>query len=128
MLNIMFNIKNDDRHITAKKILESARDGRYAFVTSDYVIDETSTLIKARGFKFILPDFFRLIHTTKICRIEWTNSEKFEAASQFFIKHLDKDYSFTDCMIMTVMKEQGLKRILTKDEHFKIAGFDTMLI
>jgi predicted nucleic acid-binding protein len=45
------------------------------------------------------------------------------------MKHqLGKDYSFTDCMMITVMKEQGLKRVLTKDEHFKIAGFDALLI
>ncbi len=120
-------VKNDGKHRSAAKILAGARSGVYSFVTSDYVIDETVTLMKARGFRHIIPDFLRLVNSSNVCRIEWTDSERFEAASKFCTKHLDQEYSFTDCLIMSVMKELGLKKILTKDEHFKIAGFDAML-
>ena len=37
-------------------------------------------------------------------------------------------YSFTDCVSFVVMKELGLHEAVTKDGHFKEAGFTALLL
>jgi predicted nucleic acid-binding protein len=39
---------DDDRHGLAAKIVTAARKSKRGFVTTDYVLDETATLLKAR--------------------------------------------------------------------------------
>ena len=35
----------------------------------------------------------------------------------------DKKFAFTDCTSFVVMKERRLRKALTRDRHFKQAGF-----
>lgn len=39
----------------------------------------------------------------------------------------DKDWSLTDCISFEVMRERGIVRALTHDQHFEQAGFEAML-
>jgi len=60
--------------------------------------------------------------------VEWTDTEKLRATSEFFLKHSDQDWSFTDCLSFDVMKHLCLQQSLTKDVHFRDAGFHPLLI
>jgi len=42
-------------------------------------------------------------------------------------RRLDKSYSLTDCVSMTVMKRRGMSEILTADHHFVQEGFTVLL-
>lgn len=120
-------VKKDDRHREATRILKAAASKRRGFVTTDYVLDETATLLKARGHGALLPEYFDTIFSTSVCRVEWTDAERFQAVQTFFLKHLDQAWSFTDCLSFSVMKEHRLRESLTKDEHFEHAGFLVLL-
>src|SRR5207302_1400621 len=52
-------VKQDPMHARAAAILARAAQKRSRFVTSDYVLDETATLLKARGLDTWRPDFFK---------------------------------------------------------------------
>jgi uncharacterized protein len=52
---------------------------------------------------------------------------RFAAARQFMLKHLDQEFSFTDCTSFIVMKELRLQDALATDKHFRIAGFNPVL-
>ncbi len=55
--------------------------------------------------------------------VEWVTSERFEKAKVLRLKYQDKPkISFTDFTSMVVMKELGLKDIITGDEHFEHVG------
>jgi predicted nucleic acid-binding protein len=120
-------VKRDDRHEDAAGILREARASQRGFVTTDYVLDETATLLKARSHGHLLAAFFETLATSKICRIEWTDSARFGAVQGFFLKHIDHAWSFTDCLSFQVMKESRLREALTKDARFAEAGFVPLL-
>ena len=39
----------------------------------------------------------------------------------------DKGYSLTDCISMSIMRERGIKDVLTHDAHFTQEGFHILL-
>jgi uncharacterized protein len=120
-------VGDDDRHSAAAKIVASARKRKRGFITSDYVLDETATLLKARKKSHLLPSFFDLLENSQACRIEWTDSERFHEVRTFFLKHDDQEWSFTDCLSFRLMSDLGLREAFTKDSHFKQAGFLVLL-
>ena len=42
-------------------------------------------------------------------------------------KYRDKQLSLTDAVSFEVMQSRGIRRALALDEHFQIAGFDTLI-
>lgn len=120
-------VKRDDRHDLAVEVLQAARAERRGFVTSDYILDETATLLKARGVGHLLSELFRTVQLSRACRMEWIGVDRFSDAWSFFLKHADKDWSYTDCTSFVVMRQLHLQQALTKDDHFRQAGFLPLL-
>jgi predicted nucleic acid-binding protein len=117
----------DDSHEGAITILKKAQKACQGFVTTDYVIDETATLFKARGIGHLSDLLFDTLSSSRACRIEWMDQDRFTATKNFFMKHSDHAWSFTDCFSFILMKELRLQESLTKDAHFKEAGFKPLL-
>jgi uncharacterized protein len=120
--------KTDAMHAKAAKVFQSAQKQKASFVTTDYVLDETATLFRARGIGHLIPRFFAIVLETAVCRIEWMDPERFSETLAYFNKHNDQEWSFTDCFSFIVMKQFLIKDALTKDGHFKAAGFTPLLI
>ena len=53
--------------------------------------------------------------------------EMFLNALDFYEKRLDKGYSLTDCVSMLTMKNLGVQKILTHDDHFNQEGLTILL-
>jgi len=53
--------------------------------------------------------------------------QSLRAGLALYARRLDKEYSLTDCISMSAMREHGLKEVLTHDRHFAQEGFDTLL-
>lgn len=121
-------IKRDSMHKKASSILHNAADKKICFVTTDYILDEVATLLNVRGLDHLLSDLFESIFTSRACRIEWMDQDRFLKTKSFFLKHSDHSWSFTDCFSFIIMKELGLTKALSKDKHFREAGFDPLLI
>jgi uncharacterized protein len=120
-------IKADASHGKAEAVLSAAADGLRRFVTTDYVLDETATLLKARGHGHLADALFDVVFASSACRVEWMDAKRFAAVRALFSKHGDHDYSFTDCFSFHTMKQLHLRDALTKDEHFREAGFIALL-
>jgi len=120
-------VKRDDMHQKAAQVLTSAAKRRARFVTTDYVLDETVTLLCARGQAHLVAQFMDSTLKSQACIIEWMNPDRFAQAAKFLDKHLDQGYSFTDCVSFATMTARGLRNALTKDEHFDKAGYVALL-
>lgn len=122
-----FMVKGDDAHKKASRILREAAKAKALFVTSDYILDETATLLRARGYDHLIPELFETLFTSKACRVEWMDQDRFLRTRRFFEKHVGQKWSFTDCFSFILMKELRMREALTKDLHFSVAGFVPLL-
>ena len=120
-------VRRDPRHEEAKAILASAASKGQLFLTSDYIIDETATLLRARGHGHLLRSFFDSVLHSKACRLEWMDASRFEAAQALMLKK-EAAWSFTDCFSFVLMKEFRVKDALTSDAHFREAGYAPLLV
>ena len=121
-------VAKDPMHARATEVLERARKSKQRFVTTDYVLDETATLLRARGAAHLVAGLFDAVFASNACRIVWMDSVRFEGCRAYFLEHHDKDWSFTDCVSFSVMQELGLRRALTTDRHFAQARFEPLLV
>ena len=121
-------VQNDSMHAKAVSILNKATVTRARFVTSDYILDETVTLLKARGHGHLIEGFLDATLASDACTIEWMDPRRFESTRQFHRKHSDKAWSFTDCFSFCMVRETKLRRAHTKDAQCRQAGFDPLLI
>jgi len=121
-------VPNDDMHAAAQDVLRSAVKKRARFVTTDYVLDETATLLKTRGHGHVLPAFFESVFASRACGVEWMDARRFARAKVLFLQRKDHAWSFTDCFSFILMRELGVRRALTKDKHFLEAGFMPLLV
>jgi len=121
-------VQGDAAHARAKAVLERAARARGRFITTDYVLDEMATLLKARGHGHLAPTFFDTVFASAACRVEWMDPDAFAQTRQFFLKHQDQAWSFTDCFSFRVMRRLGLRDALTTDAHFREAGFHALLV
>ena len=92
-------------------------------VTTDYVMDETLTLIRMRLGLTAAATWWQQLDASTRVRWEWVGMARVEKARDMFFRFRDKDYSFTDCTSFVVMKELKLKQALTTDRHFAQMGF-----
>jgi predicted nucleic acid-binding protein len=92
-------------------------------VTTDYVIDETLTLLRMRLGLRAAERWWKQIEDSSRLRWEWVGIGRAEKARGLFFHFQDKDFSFTDCTSFVVMKELKLKQVLSTDKHFLQMGF-----
>lgn len=117
----------DDHHARSVRVQAEVARKRRRFVSTDYVLDETATLLLVRHSHAAAADFLASITGSKKLQIEWIDSDRFRAAIQLFSRHGDKEWSFTDCVSFNVMREFGIRDAFTTDHHFQQAGFSLLL-
>ena len=117
----------DEHHAQALRLQdELARKGR-RFLTTDYIIDETVTLLLVRHSHAAAADFLQTVTNSESMQLLWITPDRFHAAAAFFARHADKEWSFTDCVSFGVMHELNLRDCFTTDQHFRQAGFNPLL-
>ena len=107
--------------------MRKAAKRKQRFVTTDYVLDEAATLLMARGCSTVIPPLFLSVSASKACRVAWMDMERFEETKRLFIKNIDRLWSFTDCFSFILMNELRMNEALSKDAHFRAAGFTPLL-
>src|SRR5438105_1065313 len=108
-------VAQDPKHQAADRVLRRAKIARRGLITTDYVLDETATLLKARGESRLAPLLFQAVFQSAAIRVQWMDLERFEVVQSFYLKHDDKAWSFTDCFSFCTMKELHLADSLPND-------------
>lgn len=118
--------QKDEFHHQAKDIWEKLNSQKVKLLTSNYVLDETFTLIRSRRGKSIVDEFRKNLagqYKIKIMRVLVSDEA---TAWEWFL--LDwADLSFTDCASFALMKRLAIENVASFDNHFKRAGFKLVL-
>jgi uncharacterized protein len=124
-----FYDENDDRHREARRFMDSVGSKQIPvrlFVTSDYVIDETLTLVRLAHSHAKAVEFANAVFSSRATKLFFVGEELFNKALEMFTERGDKDWSFTDCASFVLMKQLNLTTAFAFDPHFQQAGFQTM--
>lgn len=120
--------RRETRHGEVKAFYREYRLSGGKIYTTDYVLDETLTLLFRRLPLELAKKSMESINDAiaqGYLDLEWISPSLFEEAKVLRLKFDDKPrISFTDLTSMVVMKELGVKSILTDDDHFVQLGFD----
>jgi predicted nucleic acid-binding protein len=121
-----FYDENDDRHEEARAFMESVGAKRpliRLFITSDYVMDETLTLVRFAHSHSKAVEFANAISSSRATKLFFVGEELFNKALGMFTGDRDQEWSFTDCVSFIIMKQLNLTTAFAFDPHFKQAGF-----
>ena len=116
-------VEDDVNHEAACKFLSNIASGKHGVsVTTDYVLDETLTLLRSRRDLASATAFVDKIRKSKSVRVFWIDEGLFEKALIIFQKSDHKSWSFTDCTSFALMQELSVSEAFTFDRHFREAG------
>lgn len=116
----------DPAHERAVEARDAALRDEVLLVTTDHVLDETLTLLRARLSLGAAEAWWRQVERSSRLRWEWIDTLRAERARHAFFRQGDKGYSFTDCTSMVVMHELKIRRVPTTDRHFQQMGFQVV--
>ena len=112
--------RRDRDHESAKQFLAS---NHLPLLTSDYVLDETVTLLQSRlGHSYAVKFLYALQASERIELVHICAKHLAETIS-LFRSRPDKGWSFTDCSSFVLMREHGIQCAFAFDDHFRQAGF-----
>lgn len=115
--------ERDVNHKKAVMVWENLKKQRADLITSDYILDETITLLKARGNANVAETGGKAILLSRVVRIVRISEDMFEGTFRLFNKYKDQQFSFTDCTSFEIMKRMEIQNAFTFDSDFVIMGF-----
>jgi len=123
---VVIHNKREPRHTEVTRFYRNFRLQKGKIYTTDYVLDETITLLFRRLPPGLAKESLSLLNKSfekGYLELEWISPENFQEAQRLRLRFLDKPMiSFTDLTSMAIMKELDIKLVLTGDEHFEQVG------
>jgi len=116
-------VVKDQHHTSAVRSWHELEQSGVRCSTSNFVLDETFTLLARRTTYAFAADRARNILASSALTILRPAAEQENRAVELFEKYADQQVSFTDCISFALMAETRLKRAFTFDHHFRAAGF-----
>jgi uncharacterized protein len=90
-----------------------------SLITSDFVVDETITLLLARRERARAEKFGRDILNGGIARLEVVTLADFRSAFDLFVQYRDKAWSFTDFTSLILMQRLSIRDAISLDHDFE---------
>ncbi len=117
----------DQRHGEAVACFRDLFATRTYLVITDYILDETFTLLKRRGISAKkTEEFYDLLCAAKqkgSLKVVFIDAKSFGQAWEHFLSYADQNLSFTDCTSFAVARTLKVDAVFSFDRHFEIAGF-----
>ncbi|MDZ4857387.1 MAG: PIN domain-containing protein [Candidatus Hydrogenedentes bacterium] len=112
-------VPDDADHLIAVTWLNANRE---LLVTSDYIIDETLTLLRSRSEDRYAIEMGKLFFGQELARIVQVEEEDILDAWEVFQQFKDKAWSFTDCTSKVLIEKNGIELAFAFDRHFAQFG------
>jgi predicted nucleic acid-binding protein len=123
---VLIHNKREPRHAEVTRFYRNFRLRKGQIYTTDYVLDETITLLFRRLAPGLAKESLSLLNESfekGYLELKWISPENFQEAQRLRLRFLDKPMiSFTDLTSMAIMKALDIKLVVTGDEHFEQVG------
>ncbi len=116
-------VDRDQHHAVARACWEQLGSDSRRLITSNFVLDETFTLLARRAGYPFAASRAREILTSQELEVLRPDSDREHKALDLFEKYADQAVSFTDCVSFALMASHGIAEAFTFDQHFERAGF-----
>jgi predicted nucleic acid-binding protein len=111
----------DPDHDAVTSFIQAIK-GQASLITTDYVLDETVTVVKKRyGYESAV-QLGRKLRASNFCRYYVLTLEDEALTWATFEKYSDKAWSYTDCSCLAVMQRLQITEVLSLDAHFRQMG------
>jgi hypothetical protein len=117
-------IERDQYHAGATEHWQKLQTDRRRCFTSNFVLDETITLLARRTTYEFAAERARNLYESHELSILRPDGDDEDAALDLFEKYADQSVSFTDCVSFALMERHNIRTAFSFDHHFRIAGFE----
>jgi predicted nucleic acid-binding protein len=114
---------HDLYHARARTLLQRLRVEGLGFVTTERVMAEAVTLLKARGAIGHALALGEAIQSGRLGYLVESTAERRRRAWELFVRYRERRVGWVDCASFAVMDELDLRRFFGFDEDFARAGF-----
>lgn len=115
--------RSDVHHARASAFLHELNKQKAQLITSDYVLDESLTLLRFRVGHREAVDLGKWVLQSPLVKVVNVDEKIWQSAWDLFIRYDDKHFSFTDCTSFAIMRQLGLLNAFAFDHNFEQAGF-----
>lgn len=115
---------SDPDHSRVSDFIDDATD---SLLTTDYVVDETLTLLRARGEVHRAIELGHQFFEGHLAVVHRITDAELQKAWHLIRDFSDKGWSFTDCTSKAVIDELGIQTAIALDRHFLQFGTVTVL-
>lgn len=91
-------------------------------ITSDYVVDETLTLLLIRGERKKAIEYGKLVIVGSLANLHKITEDQFNRSWILFQRISDAGLSFTDCTSHIVAGDLNVSSMASFDHHFQTTG------
>jgi predicted nucleic acid-binding protein len=108
-------VPTDIEHASASQWLKQNPE---PLLTTDYIIDETLTLLSVRGESTRAIRMGEQFFNGALTQVYFLTEDDILRTWETFRKFSDKDWSFTDCSSKVVIEKLGITQAFCFDHHF----------
>jgi predicted nucleic acid-binding protein len=117
----------DENHDAARQFEAKLRKGDHGkLVTSDYILDETITIVRDRAGIAKARDLSRTLLDSPNVHLLWVGEHQFRESLELLFSHQYKHWSLTDCTSFVLMRGMEIGIAFTFDSDFGQAGFSAL--
>ena len=120
---VALRYRRDQYHARARALLRRLGAEGIGLVTTEWVLAEAVTLLKARGAVDYALALGETIQAGRLGHLVESTPERRRRAWDLFVRYRDRRVGWVDCASFAVMEELRLGRFFGFDEDFARAGF-----
>ena len=123
---VALRYRRDSWHTRACALLRRLRRERRELVTTDLVLAETVTLLKARGAVDHALAIGDALLSGQVGRLVEIGAAARRRAWHLFRRYRALPVGYVDCTSFAVMEEEGLRVVFGFDDDFRAAGLELL--
>ena len=115
-------LNRKDKHHAEALAFYNSLPRQSEVIIIEYILLETMTLLRARGFSNLAIRFRETLSTSRIFTLHYSTPELEEATFDVFRRYADKQWSYADCALLATTAALNTSLIFSFDHHIDQMG------